>query len=104
MIEIVWKRGAEEDVMSIYTDLEERREGAGDAFLWMLDSILQALRLHPQMAPVFEPPMRRLVAGNSGFGIFYTVEARGIIVHALIHLSRSPETIRAKIRRLLDLQ
>ena len=48
--------------------------------------------------------MRRLVAGNSGYGIFYTVEARGIIVHALIHLSRSPETIRAKIRRLLGLR
>ena len=90
--------------MSIFSDLEERREGAGEAFSKMLDGALQGLRGHPQMAPVFEPPMRRLVAGNSGYGIFYTVEARGIIVHALIHLSRSPETIRAKIRRLLGLR
>ena len=55
------------------------------------------------MAPIYERPVRRLVVGNSGYGLFYTVEARGIIVHALVHLSQSPETIREKIRRLLGL-
>ena len=58
----------------------------------------------PQMAPVFERPMRRLVAGTSGYGLFYTVEARGIIVHALLHLSQNPEAIRERIRRMLDLR
>lgn len=50
---------------------------------------------------MFEQPVRRLVIGSTGYGLFYSVEARGIIVHALIHLSRSPETIRHRIRRLL---
>jgi hypothetical protein len=35
--------------------------------------------------------------------LFYSVEARGIIVHALIHLSRNPQVIRDRIRRLLGL-
>lgn len=47
--------------------------------------------------------MRRLVIGNTGFGVFYTVEDRGIIIHALVHLSQHPESIRARIRRLLGL-
>ncbi|GDX11848.1 hypothetical protein LBMAG57_36200 [Verrucomicrobiota bacterium] len=47
--------------------------------------------------------MRRLVVGNTGYGVFYTTEDRGIIIHALIHLSQHPEGIRAKIRRLLGL-
>jgi hypothetical protein len=48
--------------------------------------------------------MRRLVVSTSGYGLFYTVEARGIIIHALLHLSQHPETIRDEIRRLLGLR
>jgi len=104
MADIIWKRGAEEDLVRVFSGLEEFRAGAGERFTRMLDDTLQNLRKHPHMAPVFERPMRRLVAGTSGYGIFYTVEPRGIIVHALVHLSQSPETIREKIRRLLELQ
>ena len=104
MPDIVWKRGADEDLMSIFADLEEWREGAGEAFTRMLDGTLQGLRGHPQMAPVFGTADAAAGGGQLGLRHFYTVEARGIIVHALIHLSRSPETIRAKIRRLLGLR
>ena len=104
MAEIVWKRGAEEDLLRIFTALEEVKEGHGVRFTRLLDGTLQTLRRHPQMAPVFEQPMRRLVAGTSGYGLFYTVEARGIIVHALLHLSQNPEAIRERIRRMLDLR
>ena len=103
MVEIVWKRGAEDDLLRIFASLEDCREGTGERFTRALDATLQNLRIYPAMAPIFEGPMRRLVAGNSGFGIFYTVEPRGIIVHALLHLSQSPEAIRAKIRGLLRL-
>jgi hypothetical protein len=43
------------------------------------------------MAPMFVKPVRRLVIGSTGYGLFYSLEARGIIVHALVHLSRNPE-------------
>ena len=103
MPEIVWKRGAEEDLLRIFVELEDRREGAGERFTVKLDAVLQNLRSHPRLAPVFEPPMRRLVVGSTGYGVFYTVENRGIIIHALTHLSQHPESIRAKIRRLLGM-
>jgi hypothetical protein len=54
------------------------------------------------MAPMFVKPVRRLVIGSTGYGLFYSLEARGIIVHALVHLSRNPEKIRERIRRLLS--
>ena len=100
--EIIWKQGAENDLLQIFADLEERREGAGARLVGKLDFTLGHLRAHPEMAPMFEEPVRRLVIGSSGFGLFYSVEARGIIVHALIHLSRDPERIRERIRRLLS--
>ena len=103
MPEIVWKQGAESDLLQVFTDLEDYSEGAGQRFVQKLDFTLESLRIHPEIAPTFEEPMRRLVIGSSGYGLFYSVEARGIIVHALIHLSKNPETIREKIRRLLRL-
>jgi plasmid stabilization system protein ParE len=104
MAEIIWKQGAEDDLLRIFSDMEEYREGAGERFTLTLDATLQNLRKFPEMAPMFEPPMRRLVAGNTGYGIFYTVENRGIIIHALVHLSQNPETIRDKISHLLRLR
>ncbi len=103
MVEIIWKRGAEEDLLRTFDDLEQFREGTGERFALKLDVTLQNLKVQPEMAPIFQQPMRRLVVGSSGYGLFYTVENRGIIIHALIHLSRNPESIREKIRRLLGL-
>jgi hypothetical protein len=82
--------------------VEQHTEGAGVRFAGKLDFTLGHLRVHPEMAPMFEEPVRRLVIGSTGFGLFYSVEARGIIVHALIHLSRDPQSIRERIRRLLS--
>jgi plasmid stabilization system protein ParE len=103
MPEIVWKQGAENDLFHIFAELEDRKEGSGERFVQKLDFTLENLRVHPEMAPVFEAPMRRLVIGSTGYGLFYSVEARGIIVHALVHLRKNPEAIREKIRRLLRL-
>lgn len=101
MPEIVWKQGAENDLLQIFADLEDFTEGAGERFVHKLDTTLQNLRAHPEIAPMFEEPVRRLVISATGYGLFYSVEARGIIVHVLVHLSRDPETIRERIRRLL---
>jgi plasmid stabilization system protein ParE len=101
MPEIVWKQGAENDLLEIFGNLEEREKGLGERFVERLDFTLAHLRQHPEMAPVFEPPVRRLVIGSTGFGLFYSVESRGIIVHALLHLASNPETIRSRVRRLL---
>jgi plasmid stabilization system protein ParE len=104
MPEIVWKQGAENDLLQIFAELEARHECAGEQFVTRLDATLANVREHPELAPMYQAPVRRLVIAAAGFGLFYTVEPRGIIVHALIHLSRSPDTIRARIRRTLRLE
>ena len=101
MPEVVWKQGAENDLLEIFSNLEEHEQGLGERLVERLDFTLAHLRQHPEMAPIFELPVRRLVIGSTGFGLFYSVESRGIIVHALVHLARNPETIRARVRRLL---
>ena len=102
MPEIVWKQGAENDLLQIFAELEQHTDGAGVRFAGKLDFTLGHLRVHPEMAPMFEEPVQRLVIGSTGFGLFYSVEARGIIVHALIHLSRDPQSIRERIHHFLS--
>ena len=54
MAEIVWKRGAEDDLLRIFAELEDFRTGSGETFTRRLDAVLQNLRSHPGLAPVFE--------------------------------------------------
>ena len=82
MPEVVWKQGAENDLLEIFSNLYEHEEGSGERFVMRLDFTLANLRQHPEMAPIFEPPVRRLVIGSTGFGLFYSGESPGIIVHA----------------------
>ena len=101
MPDVIWKGGAESDLLEVFGQLENRSEGAGIRFVHKLDATLANLSAHPELAPMFDEPVRRLVVGSTGYGLFYSVESRGIIVHALIHLSRNPQVIRDKIRSLL---
>src|SRR5260370_41360530 len=100
MPEIVWKQGAESDLLQIFADLEDYSEGAGERFVQKVDFTLANLRAHPEMAPMFEEPVRRLFIGSTGYGFVYSGGTRGLVVHAVIHLSKNPQTILGAIRPL----
>jgi plasmid stabilization system protein ParE len=100
MRELVWTRAAESDLQEIYSQLENARENVGRRFLKLLDAALELLRQFPEMAPVFDPPLRRLVLNGRKHGIFYTLEPRGIILHAVADLHRDSEELRHRFRRI----
>jgi len=47
MPEIIWKGGAENDLLEVFAQLEDRGEGAGMRFLHKLDFTHGNLRAHP---------------------------------------------------------
>jgi plasmid stabilization system protein ParE len=51
MPEIIWKAGAENDLLQIFTELEEHSKGVGVRFVGKLDFTLANLQAHPEMAP-----------------------------------------------------
>jgi plasmid stabilization system protein ParE len=57
MAEIIWKQGAENDLLQIFAELEGRSEGVGVRFVGKLDFTLDNLRTHPEIAPMFEKPV-----------------------------------------------
>ncbi len=83
MPEIVWLASAEQDLLAVFAELEKRRDGLGAELVACVDAVLDHVRRHPELAPVYEPPIRRLVIATTGYGLFYSIQSRGIMVHAV---------------------
>jgi len=96
--EPIWTARAEADLLAIFARLEEGREGAGRSLLHGVDSGLRLLRVMPEMAPLYVRPYRRLVLKNPRFGLFYTPESRGLVVHAVCDLRQDRATILRHLR------
>ena len=89
----IWTARAEADLLLVFSRLEDANAGSGVVFLEMIDSSLRLLRVMPEMAPLWAEPFRRLVLKNPRFGLFYTPEARGLVVHAVCDLRQDRETL-----------
>ena len=98
MTAVVWTLGATVDYQQLFSRFEEHRAGAGSRFEEELEARLALLAVFPHMGREYEAPFRRLLVFGHEHGLFYTVEARGIIIHALLHNRQDPDAIR---RRLL---
>ena len=102
MPDVVWTRAAESDLQSVFDELESVADGTGDQFLLLINSAIDLLKQFPEMAPIFKRPIRRLLLRDGRHGLFYAVEARGIILHAVADLRRDPEELRRRFQRLLQ--
>lgn len=97
--ELIWTKAAEADLQTIFEYQEEFESGQGERFLALVDDALELLRVFPEMAPVYAPPFRRLLFASCNHGIFYVIEDRGIIIHAVADLRRDPSELRARFKR-----
>lgn len=53
MPEVIWKAGAETDLLQIFADLEVRRESSDEQFVRRLNVTLEHVRANPEIAPVY---------------------------------------------------
>ncbi|MDB6118154.1 MAG: hypothetical protein JWO08_1935 [Verrucomicrobiaceae bacterium] len=95
----VWTLGAEADVQRIYERLEALEEGTGDRFYDEVLSLVSLLEAFPLIGSiVHQGRVRRVLVFNRHYGLFYVVENRGIILHALLDLRQDPRTVMRRIR------
>ncbi len=92
--EIVWTAKGEADLHRHYALLEDRSEGSGDIFSDMVDGSLELLRVFPEMAPFYEAPFRRLLLDPRDLALFFTIDGRRIVIHAIQSLRQDPSWIR----------
>lgn len=97
----VWTAGAEADVQRLYEGLELFDEGMGDRFY---DEVLASVRLlevfHKIGAVVHRGKVRRVLVFNRHYGLFYVVEDRGLILHALLDLRQDPLSVMRRLRSI----
>ena len=55
------------------------------------------LARHPLSGGEFLGGYRRLVLPRLGYALFYVLEGRRVVIHALLDLRQSPETIRQRL-------
>ena len=93
MREVLWLAGADDELQEIFNLLEARREGRGREFMKAVENELAWLRDFPESRPPHLAPFRQRRVPDTPYGIFYTSEARGLIVHALLDLRQDPRAI-----------
>ena len=62
-----------------------------------LDAALTMLRQHPEAAPVYAGPYRRMLVREFPYGVFYQAQPTRIIVAAIMDLRQDPRAIRRKL-------
>jgi plasmid stabilization system protein ParE len=95
--EAVLLRGAETDLQVAFGRYEDKVEGLGEEFLLTIDGSLTAIVQFPELAPVYHKTVRRLVVNRFPYGVFYAVEGRRIVVHAVLDLRQDPRSIRKRL-------
>ncbi len=97
MIELILLLQAESDNQAAYERYENYQEGRGELFLRQLDVALTLLRRHPEIAPVYAGPYRRMLTREFPYGIFYQAQPEQIVIAAVTDLRQHPQAIRRRL-------
>lgn len=97
MRELILLAQADSDIQNAFNRYEEYQDGRGKVFLFNLDLALGLIRKNPEMAPIYRGPYRRLLVRDFPFGIFYQVQAKRIVVTAVIDLRKNPKELKRKL-------
>ena len=98
MIEIVPLLSADLDIQSAYDYYEDCREGLGIVFMHRLDEAFGQLRIFPESGRIVHGDYRRLLVPGFPFGVFYTVEPRGVIVSGVLDTRQDPEALMRRLK------
>lgn len=97
MIDLILLLQADRDIQSAFERYESYQAGRGEVFIRQLDFALTLLRQHPEIAPIYAGPYRRMLIRDFPYGIFYQRQPTRLIIVAIVDLRQNPETIRKKL-------
>jgi plasmid stabilization system protein ParE len=97
MIALILLLQADLDIQAAFERYEDYQQGRGEVFMRQLDGALGLLRQHPEIAPVYARPYRRMLMREFPYGIFYEAQPSRIIVAAIMDLRQAPQAIRRRL-------
>ena len=97
MTDLILLLQADHDIQAAFERYEDYQEGRGEVFMRQLDAVLTLLRQHPELAPVYAGPYRRMLIRDFPYGVFYQAQPARIVVAAIMDLRQDPQSIRGKL-------
>ena len=97
MMELVVLSRAEGEILETQARLEDGEPGRGDRFNERAEQALDRILSFPECGPLYSAPFRRLLIRDFPMGIFYSIEGRRVVIHAVLDLRQDE---RAIVRRL----
>jgi len=93
---------AEADLREAYRWYEQQRIGLGEDFLLCVEASSVALRENPEQFPKVYQEVRRMVLRRFPYSILYLTSHDEIVVLAIFHGRRDPQTWRKRIGKRGD--
>ena len=89
---LVLRVQAEADIDEAVSHYEGERAGLGVRFIQDLNVLLERVEQNPFQFPVAHQQTRRGLLARFPYGVFFTVDDEEILVLAVVHLHRHPDT------------
>jgi hypothetical protein len=89
---LVLQQQAEADIDGAMSWYESERSGLGVEFLRDLNVLLDRIEANPFQFPIVHEETRRGMLGRFPYGVFFTVTDEQLLVLAIVHLHRHPDT------------
>ena len=83
---------AKDDLELAYAWYERQRKGLGCDFLNCIEASIHSIMANPEMYQVYYASFHGCVVRRFPFLIFYTIEAKDIVVHSIFDSRQSTET------------
>ena len=100
-MDVVWTAGVDADVQSLYERLDESAPGNGDLFYRAVLEAVGLLQAFPRLGPVMHRGfIRRVLVYKLRYGLYYSIESRGIILHTLLDQRQDPRRIKHRLRQI----
>lgn len=96
--DLVFLLSADLDIQRAHDFYEGCQEGRGAVFMRHLDAAFGQLRSFPESGPRVHPSYRRLLVPGFPYAIFYSIEARGMIISGVLNTRQAPEAIIRRFR------
>jgi toxin ParE1/3/4 len=83
---------AEKDITDIVLWYEKKISGLGNRFIISLDATFQSIERNPKVYPKVHKDFRRALLPRFPYGIYFIIEKYSIIIFAVLHEKRNPES------------
>jgi toxin ParE1/3/4 len=87
---VVYRRQVGRDLAAGFEYYEEQTKGLGERFLTAVGSAFDAIERYPQMFAQVHGEVRRALLSQFPYGVFYRVQAKRVVVLAVLHTARDP--------------